>query len=269
VRDLPSSEPLPWHRVALLWLIGYAGRGYGASLALHVALIVGLSITVMRGQVGNDGVSTILSEMQSDSDRATLENILDSSLEGGREQGVEAPSFTPAPIPEFSRPETPVDLAQIADQLEPLSAEAVGSLLDKVGSLNGRGAGSGTGSGSGSGSGFGGYAMPSLGKAVTQGSFTAWTVPEKPRPGQPYMIIVQIDWAKSTNGRPNRRRGDITGYVIGTDNYSQIIERTGYFIPRSNQMVIPVPGAARFVKDVIRIHSRSLDEAQELTITFQ
>ena len=123
---------------------------------------------------------------------------------------------------------------------------------------------------------------PPGGQAVTRGSFTAWTVPTDPLPRMNYMIVIQIKL-------PRRVRrytvSDLTGIVIGTDSYRQIIPngamttRNEVLVPitlnqeleiRSNQvqLLIRVPGGATLVRDRIDIQSKVLSEQQTLEIVF-
>ena len=126
--------------------------------------------------------------------------------------------------------------------------------------------GEGTGGGKGDGNGPQ-FAMPS--KAVTKGSFTVWTVPEDPLPGQNYKIIIQV---KLPDRVTRYRRSDLTGTVIGTDGYRQFIPgvKRGWLPVRENlaQMDIFVPAAASLVRDKIMVRSKILKEEQNLEIVF-
>lgn len=132
------------------------------------------------------------------------------------------------------------------------------------------------------------FRIPESGLAVTKGSFTAWTDPANPQPGQLYQIIIEIrlpDRVKSY------RLSDLSGIVIGSDSYRQHLpfdrdspsaaRVTGgaeYETVRRNtrievigktlQLAIKVPGAERLVRDRIRIKSRRLKEEQEITLVF-
>jgi len=107
--------------------------------------------------------------------------------------------------------------------------------------------------------------------AVVKGSFTAWTVPADPLPGQNYVIHVRINLPKGLKRYPSR---DLRGSrVDGDDDYHQDIP--GFYLKRyypikQNQaeIRIPVPGADDLVKDTIRIKSRILKEQQTLVIQF-
>ena len=148
--------------------------------------------------------------------------------------------------------------------------------------------------GSKTGSG-GGFRMLEPKNAVRKGSFTAWTIPiaqrfgekpqagDSPRPGQPYFIAIQVKL-------PERRRtykvSDLSGKIVGTDGYVQLIPAMAYVqerdgkITRANvgrllpivdgvaQILIKVPGAEALVKDTIAIKSRTLKEEQTLLLVF-
>ena len=130
--------------------------------------------------------------------------------------------------------------------------------------------------------------LPETGLAVTKGSFTAWTDPANPSPGQNYLIVVEI---RLPDDVQRYRLTDLNGDVTGTDQYKQKIpfDRNapmasaastpeGLKVIRGSeslevvnnkvQLVIKVPGASRLVKDTIRIRSRRLREEQELELVF-
>ena len=132
------------------------------------------------------------------------------------------------------------------------------------------------------------FRIPKSGLAVTKGSFTAWTEPANPGPGELYQIIIEI----RLPGKMKRYRvSDLSGQVIGTDRYRQkipydsraasatrvtaggkpvtvnsrtVVDVTGDKV----QLVIKVPGARRLVKDTIRIRSRRLREEHDLVLVF-
>jgi hypothetical protein len=131
--------------------------------------------------------------------------------------------------------------------------------------------------------------VPASGLAVTKGSFTAFTIPAKPLPHESYSIVVEI---RLTSNVRQYRVSDLSGEVRGSDNYVQKLPfdprsplASGY--PAENkkvkpltsstvlevvdnrvQIVIRVPGAARLVRDEIRIRSKRLREEQVLTLIF-
>ena len=106
-------------------------------------------------------------------------------------------------------------------------------------------------------------------KAITKGSFTVWTVPEDPGPGHSYWIVIQVKHKKAL---VNYTRTDLSGTVVGTDNYRALIasHQPAKFQVKSNmaRLALKIPGGAKLVKDVIKIKSSMLNEAQTVTITF-
>ena len=132
------------------------------------------------------------------------------------------------------------------------------------------------------------FRIPEAGLAVTKGSFTAWTDPANPQPGQLYQIIIEI---RLPDRIKSYRLSDLSGIVVGSDSYRQNLpfdrdspsaaRVTGgaeYETVRRNtkieiigktlQLAIKVPGAERLVRDRIRIKSRRLKEEQEITLVF-
>lgn len=209
--------------------------------------------------------------------RAGLDSIFDNEIatSGGIVE-VELPAAGAAALansgasfanPDPIRPEVAMETALSGMDSQLFSLENPGDLLKEVGT--GGGGGAGQGHGKSTGNLTDGFSMPGSGRAVRKGKFTAWTVPSDPRPRQAYLIVIQVEWPKTTDKKILRaRRNDLIGTVIGSDTYFQAIEETGQFVPKSNQMVIPVPGAEANVQDVIRVRSKMLNEGQELTITF-
>lgn len=134
------------------------------------------------------------------------------------------------------------------------------------------------------------FRVPESGLAVTKGSFTAWTVPEAPAPGERYRIIIQV---KLPSNVKTYRLSDLVGKVTGTDGYLQgipfdrdkrfavsytnelkqeviIKSRSERIDVRNNkiQLVVIVPGAQRLVKDTIKIKSKRLREDHEIVLVF-
>lgn len=134
------------------------------------------------------------------------------------------------------------------------------------------------------------FRVPESGFAVTKGSFTAWTVPESPEPGQLYRIIIQV---KFKDGISTYRLSDLVGKVTGTDDYVQgipfdrtkqsavsytdenkqeviIKSRSERLKVRNNkiQLVVKVPGAQRLVKDTIKLKSKKLREEHVIELVF-
>jgi hypothetical protein len=132
------------------------------------------------------------------------------------------------------------------------------------------------------------FRVPESGLAVTKGSFTAWAEPAEPKPGESYLIIIEV---RLPDDVKRYRLADLSGEVLGSDRYRQRIPwdrrapgasaaSVGAKLTRISssdvlqvkdhkiQLVIKVPGAARLVRDRIQIRSGRLRESQELTLVF-
>ena len=131
--------------------------------------------------------------------------------------------------------------------------------------------------------------VPESGLAVTKGSFTAFTIPANPKPREVYQIVIEV---RLPDDVKKFKVNDLVGEVRGSDGYTQKIPydrdtpyASGYpaenkriivleastvldVIDNRVQIIVKVPGAARLVKDEIRIRSRKLKEEQELTLIF-
>lgn len=139
---------------------------------------------------------------------------------------------------------------------------------------------------------------PTLPKhAVRAGSFTAWWIPvaqrygetvepgQLPRAEQPYHIHVQI---RVPDDRSVFRLDDLSGEIIGTDGYRQLIPDRAWILDETGKLVtavgrrhatvrhgvaeivFKVQGAGRVgIRDTITIKSRLLREEQVLTLEFQ
>ena len=177
-----------------------------------------------------------------------LDNI-DTTLElaGGAEEQLQLPQLQVIDI-------------NSSEKVQPSIPEEMRPTLNAVGS--------GDGDADGDGKGLG-YSMPKSGKAITKGSFTVWTVPEDPAPGQNYLIIIQVKLPKKIT---RYRRSDLKGMVVGTDGYRQYIPgvRRGYLPVKNNkaQLAVFVPAAASLVRDRIEVSSKILKEKQKLEIEF-
>lgn len=138
--------------------------------------------------------------------------------------------------------------------------------------------------------------LPRGGNAVTEGSFTAWTVPENPGPGDTYMIVIEVKLPEEIK---IYRLTDLTGVVVGTDNYKQELpwdnsRRVKKYWPYPHrvkngkatkvafsdrkdrirvsdhklQMFFKIPGGNRSIRDRITLRSKVLKEEQELELEF-
>lgn len=138
--------------------------------------------------------------------------------------------------------------------------------------------------------------VPKSGLAVTKGSFTAFTIPANPKPGQVYQIVIEV---RLPDDVQKYKVSDLSGRVTGSDNFEMTLPRDtlnknlysrgvpppGYPVEGGKlkeikssstinvtnnrvQIVVSVPGGARMVKDIIKIRSRRLKEEQELELVF-
>ena len=143
------------------------------------------------------------------------------------------------------------------------------------GSASGSAFGSADGSASGSAGGHGGQSKQgggygnAPGNAVSAGSFSVWTEPDNPDPGEPYKIVVQI---RLPDGMKRYSVTDLEGVVVGSDGYQKLI-------PGNVRGFLPVhEGQARFevhivsadenVLDTVFVRSKVLREAQKLQLRF-
>ena len=109
------------------------------------------------------------------------------------------------------------------------------------------------------------------------------TAGDSPRPGQDYHIVIQVRMPANRN---SYNIADLSGKVIGTDGYVQVLPLQAYFQDEQGRMVraklgrqlpiidgvvqiiIRVPGAEALVKDTIHVKSKLLRENQKLEIVF-
>ena len=258
-----------WHRATWKWATGPEGLSVVVSAGVHAVLFAGLLLVLyllglrLDNHPGDQGpINAIFTEknvektaeietpaaMASEPDDALASDLLAMSSR--------AVNDNPRIMPETA-------LSEFADSTAMLPALPENS-LDLVNE----------GGGEGKSWKRGGFAMPrNKGKVVTQGSFSVWTVPEDPEPFKSYKIVIQL----------NRRvpirdlRQDVTGTVTGTDGYRASIGRVerGYHyprqlaIPKAHQIAIEIPPAKfELVRDVIEVHSQTLDESQRIEIVF-
>jgi hypothetical protein len=128
--------------------------------------------------------------------------------------------------------------------------------------------------------------LPPGSNAISAGRFTAWSIPENPAPFQNYQIVVEI---KFPSEEKKYDLHDLSGLLVGTDRYTQRLPfHAGIttFTPQNGniqpislmrpipiidnrvQIIIPVPGAARMVRDRITLSSKQLGERRTLTLVF-
>ena len=241
-----GNEPSrTWRQEIAFWIRSAVGLGYALSLVAHLTILLVLALLLMPHIVGDQGF-TIDAAVADKSDGET-EEILDTEFE--------LPEIEPAaPLPNV---ELPMETTSALNENE-IAADISKRMQAAIGD------------------GFGDDDVAiSLGEpgknAVVKGSFTAWTVPDDPKPGQDYRIFIRI----KTPGhlKDDYPLNDLTGLVLGTDGYRQVVP--GPRSPKSlrikqgyAQFHVTVPGAYRLVRDKIRVHSRLLEEEQLLEIVF-
>lgn len=225
--------------------LAFAATGYGISLILHTFLTAALALIVIEA-ASSSSLSLLASHSTEDIEEF---DEIDTSLEvaGGAEEQQLLPQMQVVDIkgPDAVAPTEPTEI-------QPINPST----------------GNGTGGNDGNGDGQR-FAMPVSGKAITKGSFTVWTIPEDPEPGQNYHIIIQV---KLPDRIKKYRRSDLSGTVIGTDGYRQYLPgvKRGYLPVKGNkaQVAIFVPAAASLVRDTIEVRSKILSEKQNLEIVF-
>lgn len=222
--------------------------GLGCSLMLHLGAFIGMTWIVFEYSEHEAGsLSGVLGEPAQD---VGADLIVDSPIvvEAG---GKEGPS-------------------EFENLIERLSESHVRRAMTNTVSGVGNGAGEGDGEGDGVAVAVPPVAVPSY--AVTKGSFSAWTVPEDPEPGQNYVIRILVRLPGEWKPSAKFRLRDITGMVIGTDGYKQAIKfRTTQMAEIQDgavQIEILVPGARKLVRDTIRIESKLLKEKQVIQLVF-
>ncbi len=106
----------------------------------------------------------------------------------------------------------------------------------------------------------------------TKGCFGVWTIPNNPTSGQDYKVVIAIYLPRNVK---QYRSYDLT-ISIGSDGYRQILfdkKKQGYyFIPVKNRVAritATVPGGSSQTNDVLRIHSKMLNETQEIKLWHQ
>lgn len=105
--------------------------------------------------------------------------------------------------------------------------------------------------------------------ATRQGSFSVWTEPANPRPGDPYRIIIQVRLPEKTK---KYLVTDLEGVVVGSDGYRKPIPgfATGELpiVDGYARLAVPIVSADKKVRDTVFIRSRLLRETQKLLIEF-
>ena len=247
---MPTDEPqVPednsFKAILLRWVHSASMAGVLTSLVVHTVVVSVLAVLVFHSASINAGLD-IIGALDPNADASADFVLGDTSpLDPGKDA-------SPMEFPDMSQ----------------LVSNEKGA-FDPAESLRGSVGGTGKGSGDGGEDGMGLPALKIPGYAVTKGSFSAWTDPRDPEPGLAYHIVIQFRLPPEVK---TYRGSDLTGMVIGTDGYKQAIRlsRTEVFPVRDGvvQVRIHVPGAAKLVRDTIRIESKVLREKQVIEIEF-
>ena len=244
----PTEVPSTMEEWVKHWISKQGMIGIGVSLLVHLLVLLILACFLV-GQVrkveevslwGTGGNSDEVGD-------TTIETELPGDIDAGE-----------------SAPLQMTNVSQALDSIGPHGTIAESMRVGGLGGGNGHGQGE---SGDGSGMGVAGPKVP--GHAQTKGSFSAWPDPRDPKPGEDYFIVIQIRLPRNIT---KYRGSDVSGNVIGTDGYRQAIR----FKPNETidvedgavQMRIFVPGAARLIRDTIRVESKILKEKQTFEIEF-
>jgi hypothetical protein len=260
----------------------------GFSLAVHAFLLAIMAVLVVQGaSLTSEENAVINGNLGGGGGNAGLGDPVSLSLEPLMPAAGDAPSNTMATV----------DVVAAAS-----TSNVRGNPFGTPGGAAETGLGGGSGDGFGGGDGDGFLRLPR--GAVTAGSFAAWTVPQgvdnahrpirerKGRPGEPgesplegeeYWIVIRI---KLPANRATYSLNDLSGQVVGTDKYRQVIPDGVYVLTKDGRLekpprhgkldvknrtldiVMRVPGAERLVKDTIELKSKLLSETQRMTLEF-
>ena len=168
-------------------------------------------------------------------------------------------------LPSEAGESAPLQMSDVTQSLETLGSQSEFGQTLRTG-FGGKGNGDGD-EGTGTSMHAAGLRIP--GHAQTKGSFSAWSEPQDPKPGEEYEVVIRI---RLPDKITKFRGSDISGNVIGTDRYRKTIRfRSNEFFPVENGAVeirIQIPGAQKLVRDTIRVESRILREKQVFEIEF-
>ena len=231
------------------WISNQGMIGIGVSLLVHALALLILACIYVSQVRKVDEVSLWGTAGNSDE---VSDTVIDTELPGDIDAGESAP----------------LQMTNVSEAFD--SIGQLGGTIAESTRVGGLGGGNGHGrgeSGDGSGMGVAGPKVP--GHAQTKGSFTAWADPRDPQPNEDYFIVIQIRLPRNIT---KYRGSDVSGNVIGTDGYRQAIRfKTNETLDVENgavQMRIFVPGAAKLIRDTIRVESKILKEKQTFEIEF-
>ncbi len=229
------------------WLRTAVAAGYGVSLLIHAIALLIMSFVVLS-QI--DFEESIISSISSDEETSLFDEIVDVRMDMPEGDVSFEKTLDSA---------TNMDMADWADN--PITTgieDSIESLFEKDGAK---------------GLGGGGFMAPPSSRVFKKGSFSAWTIPDDPEPGQDYVIVIVVKLPKRMK---KYRASDLTGLVVGTDGYRQAIPGPAYMrgnihLPMKDHMAqlkVKVPGGASRVRDVISIRSKMLKEKQNIELEF-
>jgi hypothetical protein len=106
-------------------------------------------------------------------------------------------------------------------------------------------------------------------RARIVGAFSAWTEPENPAPGQPYVIVIQVTLPERIKRYTS---SDLSGVIMGADGYRKFIQGSRAedlpIVDHTARIRVPVIGAERGRKDSIVIQSRVLRQRQLIALNY-
>lgn len=177
--------------------------GLTFSMLLHVLMLLIMALWVFPGKIPLEELLTIGSHSKVGIEHNLTESPEISLTAAGGELKAErlvAPSeLLVPPSPDFELPAS-VDRSLARDAAEGIGKDkkqGVGNEDEGIASAPTGGA-------------------KRTGNAVTRGSFTAWTVPEKPKPRQPYYVLIEIRVPKKFGKR--YKADDLSGSIRGNDS---------------------------------------------------
>lgn len=106
--------------------------------------------------------------------------------------------------------------------------------------------------------------------ATTKGSFTAWTVPSNPGPGDFYVVHILVNLPAGHQFKS----GELKGSIHGTDGYAHdFASDSGGTTVSGNQaqLQVDIPGGMKQVQDTIQVNvdTKGLKESQNIVVTFK
>lgn len=272
---LPLAEP--WHVCVWKQLNGNEGAGLALSFVIHALLLALLAIPVIRHLQNDTGFTTVVQEASDDL------------------MVFDAPVDTQIPLPAVESAGGEEWQSRLLDPITEQAPVIPDLQLSDSNSTAGQAVAASTGNDAG------GIRIADPKTAIKAGNFSVWTWPivaapargrtvhgkpgDAPKALQDYHIVIRV---KMPEGKRTVSLSDFSGMVVGTDGYRQKIPedawyftsngdlvraRTGRNLPVINgtaELLIRVPGAASaFIKDAIRVHSRTLNEEQTVELVFQ